>query len=132
MILVDTSVWVRALMGRAPYAAAAAELVAGGRAAAHEFVHGELQMGDRGGRAEFLARLRQAPVAPTVPHLEVEALVRVRRLQGRGIGWVDAHLLASALAHRHRLWTADEALAAIAAEVGVGWNPGTGMGGRVR
>jgi hypothetical protein len=47
--------------------------------------------------------------------------VRDRRLHGRGIGWIDAHLLASALVGRLRLWTTDPALAIAARELGVGY-----------
>lgn len=45
--------------------------------------------------------------------------MRARGLQGRGIGWVDTHLLASTLVAGARLWTADARLAEIAAETGV-------------
>jgi predicted nucleic acid-binding protein len=57
--------------------------------------------------------------APTIPHEEVVGFVKARRLHGRGIGWIDAHLLASAVVARLRLWTADPRLAALAAEIGV-------------
>jgi hypothetical protein len=57
--------------------------------------------------------------AATVGHGEVLALVRSRDLNGRGIGWVDAHLLASTLIERAHLWTADERLRRLAREAGV-------------
>ena len=57
--------------------------------------------------------------APVVPHAEVVAFVRARRLSGRGIGWVDLHLLASAIVANAPLWTADARLAAVAAELDV-------------
>jgi predicted nucleic acid-binding protein len=56
-----------------------------------------------------------------VPHPEVAAFVRDRKLNGRGIGWVDAHLLASALVGRLKLWTADSSLAIVATELRVGY-----------
>ena len=59
------------------------------------------------------------PQATAVPHLELVRFVRERRLHGRGNGWVDAHLLASALVDRMELWTADQNPAAIARELGV-------------
>jgi predicted nucleic acid-binding protein len=59
--------------------------------------------------------------APTVPHREVVEFVRDRRLHGRGIGWIDAHLLASALVGRVPLWTADPRLAVVATELGIGY-----------
>jgi len=49
--------------------------------------------------------------------------VQGRQLQGRGIGWVDAHLLASTLVERGRLWTADASLADVAAELHVAYAP---------
>jgi predicted nucleic acid-binding protein len=51
--------------------------------------------------------------------VEVVAFVRGRQLHGRGIGWIDAHLLAAALVADVPLWTADERLAGLARELGV-------------
>lgn len=76
-------------------------------------------MGDGGGRRELLANYELIDWAPLVPHGDVVAFVRDRRLNGRGIGWVDAHLLASALVGRLRLWTADLPLAKVARELGI-------------
>jgi predicted nucleic acid-binding protein len=59
--------------------------------------------------------------SPAVPHDEVVEFVRRRRLHGRGIGWIDAHLLASALVGRVDLWTADPRLAAVATELGINY-----------
>ena len=59
--------------------------------------------------------------APVVPHADVVAFVRDRKLHGRGIGWVDAHLLASALVGRLELWTTDPALATVAKELGISY-----------
>jgi hypothetical protein len=49
----------------------------------------------------------------------VVELVKRRKLSGRGIGWIDAHLLASALVARSMLWTADTALTGIAGDLGI-------------
>jgi hypothetical protein len=57
-----------------------------------------------------------------VPHDEVLGFVRRRRLARRGIGWVDAHLLASALASGGALWSVDGDLSAAAADLGVGYD----------
>ena len=54
-----------------------------------------------------------------LPHAEVLTFVRRRRLTRRGIGWVDAHLLASALASGGALWSVDRDLAAAAGDLGV-------------
>jgi hypothetical protein len=85
----------------------------------HEFVYGELLIGDKGGRKQLLANYVQMHQAPGVPHRDVVEFVRDRRLYDRGIGWIDAHLLASALVGRLKLWTADPRLAVIAGELGV-------------
>jgi predicted nucleic acid-binding protein len=57
-----------------------------------------------------------------VPHADVVAFVRDRKLNGRGIGWIDAHLLASALVGRLTLWTADSPLATVATELGIAYD----------
>src|SRR5512141_791993 len=118
-ILVDTSVWIRFLANRAPYAAQLDHLLSRDEVSGHLFVYGELLVGDRGGRKAFLADFELMDQAPLVPHAEVVAFVRDRKLNGRGIGWVDAHLLASALVGRLRLWTADSPLAGVATELGI-------------
>ncbi len=57
-----------------------------------------------------------------VSHEEVVAFVRDRRLHGRGVGWIDAHLLASALVGRLKLWTTDPSLESLAKELGVAYD----------
>jgi predicted nucleic acid-binding protein len=61
---------------------------------------------------------RRLPVATVVAHEEVLAMIKHRQLSSRGIGWIDAHLLASALAGSARLWSADKDLANAATKVG--------------
>ena len=53
---------------------------------------------------------------------EVLSLIERRQLMGRGIGYIDAHLLASTLIAHARLWSRDRRLAAIAAELGIAFN----------
>jgi len=120
-VLVDTSVWIRFLANRAPYAAQLDRLLEGDEVSGHDFVYGELLIGDRGGRKALRANYERMDQAPLVPHGEVVAFVRDRKLNGRGIGWIDAHLLASALVGRLKLWTADSPLATIATELGVAY-----------
>jgi predicted nucleic acid-binding protein len=118
-VLVDTSIWIRFLSNRAPYAAHLEDLLDRDEVCGHDFVFGELLIGDAGGRRQLLADYTHMHQAPVVPHSDVAAFVRDRRLHGRGIGWVDAHLLASSLVGRVTLWTADPRLAALAKELGV-------------
>jgi hypothetical protein len=63
--------------------------------------------------------------ASVVPHQEVVEFVRARRLHGRGAGWIDVHLLASAVVGGLELWTADADAAALAAELGVAFRAGS-------
>ena len=117
MVLVDTSVWVRFLAGTEPFASGLDQLLESDDVAAHDLVEGELLIGDRGGRPLLLASYQKLPRAPTLSHDEALVLVRSRKLHGRGIGWVDVHMLTSALVARAPLWTADAPLATIAAEL---------------
>jgi predicted nucleic acid-binding protein len=120
-VLVDTSVWIRFLANRAPYAAGLDGLLGRDEVSGHGFVYGELLIGDGGGRKELLANYERMDQAPLVPHAEVVEFVRDRRLNGRRIGWIDAHLLASALVGRLKLWTADSPLATVATELGIAY-----------
>lgn len=117
MVLVDTSVWIRSLAGKEPFRGIVDRLLADERVLGHELVYGELLIGDPGARSAMLAQYVRFSYAASVPHAEVMALVRARRLFGRGIGWIDAHLLASALVSGALLYTADGPLAAIAREL---------------
>jgi hypothetical protein len=120
-VLVDTSVWIRFLSNRAPYATRLDELLGRDDVSGHDFVYGELLIGDKGGRRSLLADYERMDQAPVVPHADVVAFVRERRLHGRGIGWIDAHLLASALVARLELWTTDPALATVAKDLGISY-----------
>ena len=121
MVLVDTSVWIRFLANRAPYATELDRLLDLDEVTGHALVYGELLIGDRGGRGKLLAAYERINQASVVPHDEVVAFVRDRDLHGRGVGWIDIHLLASAIVGRLQLWTADPRFAAVAKELGVGY-----------
>jgi predicted nucleic acid-binding protein len=121
MVLADTSVWIGFLSNRAPYAAELDALLGRGEVTGHDFVLGELLIGDKGGRTRLLADYALMHQAPVIPNREVVEFVREGRLHGRGIGWIDAHLVASALVGRVSLWTADPRLAAIAKELGINY-----------
>ena len=121
IVLVDTSVWIRFLSNRDPYAPELDALLSRDEVSGHDFVYGELLIGDKGGRKQLLADYERMHQAPLVPHRDVVEFVRERRLHGRGIGWIDAHLLASALVGRLSLWTTDPALATAAKELGIAY-----------
>src|SRR5262245_60527297 len=121
IVLVDTSVWIRFLCNQSPYASELAGRLEREEVSGHEFVYGELLIGDKGGRRQLLTEYERMHQAPLVPHREMIDFVRSRQLHGRGIGWIDAHLLASALVARLKLWTADPRLAVLARELRVAY-----------
>jgi predicted nucleic acid-binding protein len=123
MVLVDTSVWIRFLANRAPYAAGLDALLELDEVVGHQLVYGELLIGDRGGRRKFLDEYERMRHVEVVPHRDVVSFVRGRGLYGRGVGWIDIHLLASAIVGRLQLWTADPRFAVVAKEMGVGFEP---------
>ena len=84
---------------------------------------GELLIGERSGRVKLLTAYAVIERPPSVAHDEVVELVKSRRLGGRGIGWIGAHLLASALVAGSKLWTADATLTAGAEDVGIDHRP---------
>ena len=112
MILVDTSVWIDHLRKPEPHLMVALEA---GQALIHPFVVGELACGNLKNRVELLSLLLDLPPAPVATDAEALGFVDRRELMGRGIGYLDIHLLASvALAGTARLWTRDKRLAAVA------------------
>lgn len=121
IVLVDTSVWIRFLSNSAPHAAELDRLLSRDEVSGHVFIYGELLIGDKGGRKQLLASYEEIHQAPLVANDEVVLFVRERRLHGRGIGWIDAHLLASALVGRLKLWTADPRLEMLAKELDVAY-----------
>lgn len=115
MILVDTSVWVDHL--RVGDRALARELEAGS-VLLHPHVLGEIACGNLKDREAVPGALRERARAPLSPEEEVLAFIESHGLMGRGIGYVDVHLLAAALSEGAALWTHDRKLAGIAAELG--------------
>ena len=105
MILVDTSVWIQHLRKGSERLKS---LLDEEQVFCHPFVVGELACGALHNRQEVLSLLRALPQARVAEHEEVLHLLEGRRLHGRGLGWIDAHLLASALVTGCTLWTFDK------------------------
>ena len=117
MILVDTSVWVDHLRMGTPSLATALEE---GRVLIHPFVLGELACGNLKNRSQVLQLLGDLPAAPTATDPEALRFIEDRGLMGRGIGYIDVHLVASVLlSGAAQLWTRDKRLAAVAADLEV-------------
>jgi len=119
-MLVDTSVWVDHLRrGNRSLGA----LLGQAQVWCHPFVIGELACGRLKSRGELLSLLGTLPQVRQAAHDEVLALVESNDLGGRGIGWIDAHLLASARLTGVPIWTFDRRLAGVARSLGVGAAP---------
>lgn len=108
MILVDTSVWVDHLRrGDAGLVA----LLERSAVVMHPFVVGEIACGSLRDRASILELLQDLPATVVAMPDEVLKFIESHELHGKGIGYVDAHLLASvALTPGARLWTRDARL----------------------
>lgn len=112
MILVDTSIWVDHLRVGDPRLV---ERLTDGQVLGHPWVTGELALGRLSRRREILGLLHNLPQATVATDAEVLTLITDRQLFGRGISYVDAHLLAATmLTSGARLWTRDKRLAAVA------------------
>jgi len=116
MILVDTSIWVEHLRKGIPELAS---LLNKTEIVCHPFIIGELSCGNLKNRKQLLLLLKDLPQVIIAAHDEVLTLIESRNLMGHGVGWVDSHLLASALLSNCPLWTADKKLRSLAAALGV-------------
>jgi predicted nucleic acid-binding protein len=117
MILVDTSIWIDHLRATD---ARLVSLLTNDEIGCHPLVIEELALGSIKGREVVLAMLANLHQFPAVTHFELLHLVESRRLWGRGLSPVDAHLLGSvALVAGAQLWTRDKRLRAVCTEIGV-------------
>lgn len=107
MILADTSIWVNHFRHGEPYLQRA---LIDGKVLIHPFVLGEIACGSLHSRSRTLTYLGKLPSVILATHDEVLTLLQEHNLFGKGLGWVDAHLLASARLSRCRLWTLDTRL----------------------
>lgn len=120
MILVDTSVWVDHLRQADE---GMRQHLAADNVAMHPMVIGELACGNLPRREETLAQLRTLPGLAALDDNAVLALIESSRLMGRGIGFVDAHLLGAVLTGPAgtQLWTRDRRLHELADQAGVAY-----------
>lgn len=117
MILVDTSIWVDHLRTEDSHLIG---LLERSEVLTHSMILGELALGSIGPRQALLDSLAALPRSVEASHDEVRYLIEARGLHGRGIGLVDAHLLASViLTPEARLWTRDRRLGEVARELDV-------------
>jgi predicted nucleic acid-binding protein len=107
MILVDTSIWVEHLRAGNDRLRT---LLLDEQVLCHPLVIGELACGTLRNRREILTMLKTLPQADLLDYEDVLNFLEARHLFGRGLGWVDAHLLASTLLTQCSLWTLDQPL----------------------
>jgi predicted nucleic acid-binding protein len=108
MVLVDTSVWVSHLRdGNAELA----NLLNDGRVLCHPLILGELACGNLKDRTVILSFLQLLPMSIEAEHHEVLSFIENNRLMGKGMGYVDVHLITSAVLTGVPVWTLDKKLA---------------------
>ena len=120
IVLADTSVWTDHIRNGDPQMVVLADAE---RLLMHPYVIAELRMGNLARRKIFLRSLHQMDTATHASDDEVSTLVESHRLFGSGLGWIDVHLLTSALLMDIRLWTRDRRLNAAAQRFGVAFQP---------
>jgi predicted nucleic acid-binding protein len=117
VILVDTSVWVQHFRDRN---ATLTELLERGGALIHPFVIGELALGNLRQRELVLRMLSRLSAASVATDAEVLRFIDHNALFGRGVGYVDVHLLAATrLTAGSKLWTLDKRLNDVAVELSI-------------
>ena len=118
MVIVDTSIWVTHLRRGSRHLE---ELLLDAKVVCHPLVVGELACGNLKNKDEFLSLLQSLPMAPVVVLDELLYFIERHRLMGKGIGFVDANLLASARLAGILLWTSDRILRSAATELEVAY-----------
>ena len=116
MVIVDTSIWVTHLRKGSRMLE---KLLIDAEVMCHPFVIGELACGNLKNRNEIISLLQSLPMAPMIEFDEFLFFIDRNHLMGRGVGFVDVHLLASAQLIGVRLWTADKRLKSAADQLGL-------------
>ncbi len=119
MVLADTSIWIDHFRTEGH---GLGHLLARGEVLTHWIVIGELATGNLHNRTNTMHHLRKTTRVPSATELEALALIENQRLFGKGIGWNDLQLLASALIHSVPLWTRDKRLRVIAKKLHISWD----------
>ena len=114
MVLVDTSIWINHLRDGDLHLE---KLLFDGDVVCHTHIIGELACGNLKNRKEIISLLKSLPTTPVIEFQEYLYFIEYNQLSGKGFGFVDIHLLASAKLGQVPLWTADKRLKAAAADL---------------
>jgi len=118
MVLVDTSVWVSHLREGNPKLE---KLLNDGEVLYHPFIVGELACGNLKNRTEILSLLQSLPRSIEAEHEEVLQFIENYQMMGRGLGYIDVHLIASAVLTGVLIWTLDRKLDEVSTKLGLGF-----------
>ncbi|MBN1848768.1 MAG: PIN domain-containing protein [Deltaproteobacteria bacterium] len=119
LILVDTSVWIEHLREGDQNLI---QLLERGLVACHPFIIGELACGGIKNRYEIINLLNDLPSTDMLDHDDIMEFIERRKIMNKGLGYIDFHLLASALVSETPLWTFDKALRKIANQLSIGYD----------
>lgn len=117
MILADTSIWIDHLRTGDD---AFAEILSIGGVCIHPFIIGEILLGSLSNRRDIQRMLSDLPPVSVASDREVLFFINTHKIYGRGIGWIDTHLLVSAKLSGVPLVTRDKRLGMVASELGLG------------
>jgi len=120
VILVDSSLWIEHLRAGSPALVVALQ---SDQVCTHTYVIGELACGNIGNRQEVLELLQALPRLTAATDDELLFFIERHQLMGRGIGYIDVHLLAAAAINSARLWTREKRLKVIAEEMNLAHPP---------
>jgi predicted nucleic acid-binding protein len=116
MVLVDTSVWVEYLRSGN---VGLENLLNEGHVVCHPFIVGELACGNLSNRSEILSLLQALPLANHAEHEEVMHFIGNYSLMGKGLGYIDMHLIVSALLTKVPIWTLDKKVKEVSSKLGL-------------
>lgn len=119
-LLADSAVWIDHIARPGPFMA---EALANGAVFCHPFVIGEVALGSLANRTRMLGQLASLRSVELASHEEVMAMIEAHPVYARGLGYVDACVLAAARLNNVPVWTRDKRFAAVAEEMGLLFTP---------
>jgi hypothetical protein len=120
MVLVDTSVWVRHLReGDSDLE----QLLNNGEVICHPYIVGELACGNMKNRQEVLSLLQLLPPVTLARHEEILQFIEINHLMGKGLGYIDVHLAASAVLSGTPILSYDKKLNEVSKGLGIDYDP---------